>query len=65
MIKTLENKMEKMQESVNKDLEELQSKHTGTENMITEVRHALEGSIEYLKQKDGSVAGRQNGGNNF
>ena len=28
MIKTLENKMEKMQESINKDLEELKNKHT-------------------------------------
>ena len=27
MIKILENKMEKRQESVNKDLEELQNKH--------------------------------------
>ena len=30
MIKTLENKMEKMKESINKDLEELKNKHTGT-----------------------------------
>ena len=28
MIKNLENKMEKMQESINKDLKELESKHT-------------------------------------
>ena len=28
MIKTLENKKEKMQESINKDLEELKHKHT-------------------------------------
>ena len=28
MIKKLENKMEKMQESINKDLEELKNKHT-------------------------------------
>ena len=28
MIKNLENKLEKMQESVNKDLEELKNKHT-------------------------------------
>ena len=30
MIKNLGNKMEKMQESINKDLEELKNKHTGT-----------------------------------
>ena len=29
-IKNLENKMEKMQESINKDLEELKNKHTET-----------------------------------
>ena len=28
MIKNLENKMKKMQESINKDLEELKNKHT-------------------------------------
>ena len=32
MIKNLENKMEKMQESINKDLEELKNKHTETNN---------------------------------
>ena len=31
MIKNLENKMEKTQESINKDLEELKSKHTKTQ----------------------------------
>ena len=30
MIKNLENQMEKMQESINKDLEELKNKHTET-----------------------------------
>ena len=32
MIKNLENKMEKMPESVNKDLEELKNKHTRQHN---------------------------------
>ena len=30
MIKNLENKVEKMQESINKDVEELKNKHTET-----------------------------------
>ena len=30
IIENLENKMEKMQESINKDLEELKNKHTET-----------------------------------
>ena len=39
MIKNLENKMEKMQESINKDLEELQNKYTETNNIITEIKN--------------------------
>ena len=35
MTKNLENKSEKMQESINKDLEELKNKHTETNNTIT------------------------------
>ena len=35
MIKSLESKMEKMQESINKDLEKLKNKHRETNNTIT------------------------------
>ena len=42
MIKDLENRMDKMQESVNKDLEELKNKHTETNN-TTEIKNTLEG----------------------
>ena len=38
MIKNLENKMEKMQESINEDLEELKNKQTETNNIITEIK---------------------------
>ena len=41
MIKNLENKMEKMQESINKNLEELKNKHMN--NTITEIKNTLEG----------------------
>ena len=34
MIKNIENKMEKMQESINKDLEELKNKHTVTKQLL-------------------------------
>ena len=37
MIKNLENKMEKTQEPINKDLEELENKHTETNNTISEI----------------------------
>ena len=43
MIKNPENKMEKMQESINKDLEELRNKYTETSKTITEVKNTLEG----------------------
>ena len=43
MIKNLENRMEIMQESINKDLEELRNKHTETKNTITEMKNTLEG----------------------
>ena len=36
------NKMEKMQESMNKDLEELKNKHAETNNTITEIKNTLE-----------------------
>ena len=35
MIKNLESKMEKMQESINKELKELKNKYTQTNNTIT------------------------------
>ena len=41
--KNLKNKMEKMQESINKDLGELKNKHTETNNTITEIKNTLEG----------------------
>ena len=37
MIKNLENRMEKMQESTNKGLEELKNKHAETNNTIAEI----------------------------
>ena len=43
MIKNLENKMEKTQESINKDLEELKSKRTETHNTTTEIKNTLAG----------------------
>ena len=42
MIKILENKMEKTQESINKDLEELKNKHTETDNTIAKIKNTLE-----------------------
>ena len=43
MIKSLESRMEKMQESINKKLEELKYKNTETNNIITKIKNTLEG----------------------
>ena len=43
MIKNFENRMDTMQESINKDLEELKNKHTETNNTITWIKITLEG----------------------
>ena len=42
-IKNLENKMEKLQKSINKHSEELKNKHTATNNTNTEIKNTLEG----------------------
>ena len=43
MIKYLKNRMEKMQEAIHKDLEELKNRHAETNNTITEIKNTLEG----------------------
>ena len=55
MIKNLENIMEKMQESINKDKEKLKNKHTETTQLLKLKILQKESITEYLKQKDGSV----------
>ena len=57
MIQNLENKMEKMQESINKDVEELKNKHTETNNKKLKLKIPFKESIpEYLKQKNRSMS---------
>ena len=43
MIQNLRNRMEKIQEMFNKDLEELKSKQTMMNNTINEIKNSLEG----------------------
>ena len=43
MIQNLRNRMEKLQETFNKDLEEVKSKQTVMNNTVTETKHTLEG----------------------
>ena len=59
MIKNLENKMEKMQDSVNKDLEVLRISIQRQTTQLLKLKILWEESMaEYLKQKNESVNGK-------
>ena len=45
-----------MQESINKDLEELKNKHTETNNTITEVKNTLEGINSRISEADEQIS---------
>ena len=56
MIKNLENKMQKIQESINKDLEELKNKHKRQTTQLLKLKILQKESVaEYLKQKNESA----------
>ena len=44
-----------MQESINKDLEELKNKHTGTNNTIPEIKHTLEGINSRISEAEEQI----------
>ena len=56
MIKNVENKMENIQESINKDLEELKNKHTKTNNTITEIKNTLEGINSRISEAEKGIS---------
>ena len=56
MIKSLENKMEKMQGSIDKDLEELKEKHTETNNTIPEIKNTLEGINSRISEAEEGIS---------
>ena len=56
MIKNLENRMEKMQESINKDLEELKNKHTWTNNTNTEINNTVEGINSKISEAEEHIS---------
>ena len=68
MIQNLENKIGKIQESINKDLEELKNKHAETNNTTPEIKNTLEGinsriseaakRISWLEDKMVDIASR-------
>ena len=56
MIQNLGNRMEKIQETFNKDLEELKSKQTVMNNTITEIKNTLEGINSRINEAEGQVS---------
>ena len=60
MIKNLENKMEKMQESINEDLKELKNKYTETSNTITGIKNTLEGINSRISEAEYQISELEN-----
>ena len=56
MIKNLENRLEKMQESINKDLEELQNKHAETNNTTTDIKNTPEGINSSISEAEERIS---------
>ena len=56
MIKNLESKMEKIQESIKRDLEELKNKHTETNNTITEIKNSVEGINSRISEAEERIS---------
>ena len=48
--------MEKMQESTNKDLEELKNKYTKTNDTITEIKNTLEGINSRISEAEEGIS---------
>ena len=56
MIKNLENKMDKMQESINKDPEKLKNKHAVTNHTITEIKNMPEGINSRISETEEQIS---------
>ena len=52
MIQNLGNRIEKMQETFNKDLEELKSKQTMMNNTTNEIKNSLEGNNSRITEAE-------------
>ena len=56
VIQNLGNRMEKIQETLNKDLEELKSKQTMMNNTITEIKNTLEGVNNRITEAEEQIS---------
>ena len=55
MIKNLENRTEKIQESINKDLEKLKNRNAETNNTITESKNTLAGIHSRISEAEEQI----------
>ena len=60
MIQNLGNRMEKIQETFNEDLEELKSKQTVMNNTINEIKNSLEGIISRITEAEEQISDLKN-----
>ena len=67
MIQNLENRMEKTQERINKDLEELKSKQTMMNSTINEIKNSQEGINSRITEAEERISDLEdkNSGNNY
>ena len=66
MIQKLGNRMQKIQETFNKDLEELKSKQTMMNNTINEIKNSLEGINSRITEAEEWISDLEfNSGNNY
>ena len=56
MIHNLGNRLEKIQETFNKDLEELKSKQTMMHNTINEIKNSLEGINSRITEAEEQIS---------
>ena len=56
MIQNLGNRMEKIQETFNKDLEEIKSKQTMMNNTINEIGNSLEGTNSRITEAEEQIS---------
>ena len=56
VTKNLENRVEKMQESIKKDLEKLKNKHTETNNTVPEIKNTLKGINSRISEAEKRIS---------
>ena len=55
IVKMIKNFESKMEESINKDLEELKNKHAETNNTLTEIKNTIEGINSRISEAEEQI----------